>query len=78
MKTQKCPQCDREIDFDKKQSWFQCWKNKRALKYAKKMSGLSKEDIPELKNFYCDCGLHITFVKDKNGEWKWATASYVE
>lgn len=72
MKTKnKCPRCSREIDLDKPQSFFQKWKNKRAKSFAEKVSGTK---IPELKNYYCDCGLHITLIKNK-GEWKWVTAS---
>ena len=39
------------------------------------MDGKLPDDMPELKNYYCECGLHITFIEDKKGEWKWITAS---
>jgi len=71
MRKTKCPKCKREIDLDKPQSILQKWKNRQAKKYANEMSGTK---MPELKNYYCDCGLHITFIKIK-GEWKWITAS---
>ena len=72
MKTKnKCPKCNREINLEKSQTSFQKEKNKMAKEFAEKVSGIK---LPEIKNYYCDCGLHITFIKSK-GEWKWISAS---
>ena len=73
--TDKCPQCNKKIDLDKPQTFFQKWKNKKAKQYADKMMGGMPKDMPEFKNYYCDCGLHMTLIKDNKGKWKWITAS---
>jgi hypothetical protein len=73
---QKCPRCGRDIDLGKKQSLLQKMENKIAMSYTKKMmGGKLPKDMPEIRNYYCDCGLHITLAKDKNEKWGWVTAS---
>ena len=75
MKTQdKCPECNRKIDLDKSYSQFQKWKNKMAMNMTKKVMGKDIKDIPEMKDYYCDCGLHITFIKNED-KWVWVSAS---
>jgi len=68
---QQCPRCNAIIDLNKKPTLWQKFENWNAKRYAERMSGTK---MPELKNYYCLCGLHITLIKH-HGAWKWVTAS---
>ena len=60
----KCCFCGMEIDLNKKFTPRQIKQNEDAKKLVESM-GLN---LPNVKNYYCDCGGHITLMKG-NGGW---------
>lgn len=66
----RCNFCNAIIDLNKEFTSEQIKRNYEAKRMVEKM-GLK---LPNIKNYYCDCGGHITLMKINN-TWKVVSSS---